>query len=111
MPGQLGRCHCAASPIGPEPAEVLRGGDTAAPTLIRGSVEHTCPTAERVRRRPGPPAQGLSGARITISLPPELHARVVAAAGGPGRISDWARPLLEAGCETAEAASSPKKRR
>lgn len=85
---------------------MLRGGE--APTLSRDGVEHTCPTAERVLRARGPKPKGLSGAKMSITVPQGLLDRCIEAAGGPGNVSAWARPLLEAACAAAEAAAAKK---
>lgn len=98
---QLGICHCDPSPIGREPVAAIRGGEQ--PTFERDGVEHVCPTAEYLVRKRGPKPQGKAGAKLSITLSPELRDRVLAAAGGDGQVSEWIRPLLEAACEAHEA--------
>lgn len=87
--------------MGAEPVAAIRGGEM--PTFEQGGVEHVCPTAEYIVRKRGPKPQGKAGAKLSITLSPELRERVVAAAGGDGQVSEWIRPLLEAGCDAHEA--------
>lgn len=102
--GELGLCRCSPSPIGPEPATVIRGGRS--PTLERGGVEHTCPTAELAPRPAGRRPTGEAASdRLVILLPASLKERVTRAAGGAGRVSEWARPLLEAAAGEATPAA------
>lgn len=73
------------------------------PTFEREGIEHVCPTAEYIVRKRGPKPQGKAGAKLSITLSPELRDRVLAAAGGDGQVSEWIRPLLEAACDQHEA--------
>jgi hypothetical protein len=106
---QLGVCHCEPPPLGREPMAAIRGGEM--PLFEQGGVEHLCPTAEYIVRKRGPKPQGKAGAKLSITLSPELRDRVLAAAGGDGQVSEWIRPLLEAGCDAHEAKAAQRRAR
>lgn len=92
--GERGRCRCKPAPLGTEPAEVSSGGAT--PTLKRGDLEHTCPTAALVRRQLGRPSRGGGGAQLAVVCTPAQREHFSAAADAAGASSDsaWALAIL-----------------